>query len=108
MTYLRAMRRNGLADGDYQNDGTGQASRWNTQAVDQLIEQGDHEGAARLAGDFAREVERLYGARRMLMGDLRRLERDTTDESWICRNISERTGVAVDDVAAVLAEWMKV
>ena len=39
--------------------------------------------------------------------DLRRLERDAVDEKSVCRLIHLRTGVPLDVVAGVLAEFMR-
>jgi len=51
---------------------------------------------------YVKELELRY---RNMLGDLRRLEIDSTDEMSNCRYISRRIGVDEDTVAAVLKEF---
>lgn len=62
------------------------------------------------AGKNSRFIEDLYtyeNKARLLAGDLRRLETDTVDERATCLYISQKTGIDVNAVAAVLAEFIK-
>lgn len=111
MTYRRVLNRNHLATGSY-------------EAVPQWWPSGMGPVAWDLVGDDDRE--RLLGVLhtfhsthksyqdaidhklRLLAGDLRRLESDTTDENAVCKDIARRTGVGADVVAAVLLAWMQV
>ena len=99
MTLKRFLNRNGLLDGSY--DETPQ--RWRrTPPV--TISDDSHVRA--LIQQWAGDVERWNGSMRLLIGDLRRLERDTLDEQAINANICRVTGIDQDTVAAVLrAYW---
>ncbi len=48
------------------------------------------------------------GKIKMMLGDLRRLERDSVDENMVCQYISSKIGVDKETVAAVIAAWMTV
>jgi hypothetical protein len=75
MTWKRFVNRNGLEDGDYEN----LPARW-------------------------RSSINAQGAR-MIVGDLRRLERDAQDECGLAMQIARRTAIDLDLVAAVLKEF---
>ena len=97
MTFRRFVCRNGLEDGDY-GEPPGFAP----------VE--PHPDAARVLSreelaEMLRTTTEDYRRRAMSMaGDLRRLERDLVDERALCREITRRTGLSGDDVAAVLRE----
>lgn len=52
------------------------------------------------------QAERNSQRLKLFLGDLRRLERDTLDERYICLEIGRKIAVDPDVVAAVLKEWL--
>lgn len=99
MTWRRVIARNGLQEGDYQTAPMSWHSRVN------IREQDDEMPAL---GKHRRErIEAYERQAKVLCGDLRRLESDALDEAAVCNAIHRLTGVAVDDVAAVLQAFMR-
>jgi hypothetical protein len=111
MTWRRLINRNGLADGDYEAPprywmACGGAMNW------AAIEQESAEKLLALMRTIQEHRERDANAAnnrlKLFVGDLRRLERDTLDEGFICQEIARRTGFDAEMVAAVLREWLAV
>ena len=103
MTFQRFVRRNFLIEGDYAKPPP-EWSRW-----------WQHRGYVpdaytlqeRVDMDRANEERKLLADRLSLMlGDLRRLERDSQDEGATARYIAARTGIDAEQVAAVLKEFI--
>lgn len=99
MTFRRFVNRNGLAEGTYDYErqrefrvapeSEGRLEVWRT--------------LARSAYD---DLNARINRHNMLLGDLRRLEKDSVDEAATCRYIADRTGIEPDVVAAVLKEFI--
>lgn len=98
MTWQRLVSRNGLQEGDYDELPFQWAVRVNTNREDDGIT-----AVGKIRRERLREYERQVS---MLVGDVRRLERDAKDEGAVCAYIAHRTGVAADNVAAVLKEFI--
>jgi hypothetical protein len=116
MTLKRVVNRNGLADGDYDQDPTRSTwGRMNTRLAVDAEEMDRLRGVIpdwepfleKLIREWGKELNTQYGKWRSLAGDLRRLESDTVDEKSICELVAFRTHVGVDDVAAVLRAFME-
>lgn len=97
MTYQRLLHRNGLAEGDalHVPVAAHPMAGWNLDAVEHLAP-----SVVRTA------VVAANTKTAVLLDDLRRLERDATDEAAIAQHIAARTGVDVETVAAVLKEFI--
>jgi hypothetical protein len=52
--------------------------------------------------EYVKQLESRY---RTMLGDLRRLEMDSTDENAVCNHIVAATGIEPDSVATVLKEF---
>jgi hypothetical protein len=103
MTWQRVVNRNRLAVGDYDNAGD-HAARVNLHNKGGLY---DDDTFYSQVGPFY--VERIKGYEsqmKSILGDLRRLEKDTVDEGEIAKHIASRTDIDVDTVAAVLKEFI--
>ncbi len=113
MTFQRLLNRNGLQEGDYTSGLRELAAASEPTHVDLDAERCGFvdvealERAYRGLWDSYR-VRHVYVSERLrlLVGDLRRLERDAVDERGICTHIVQRTGLAPDVVAAVLKEFV--
>jgi hypothetical protein len=106
MTFKRVVNRNALQDGDYTTPPVRHSKR--------VVMYGSHtsdvsEDEAKLAryDHLAKRIEEYEKAFQMLAGDLRRLEQDAVDEKGICTYIAHRVGLASDDVAMVLKEFVE-
>ena len=107
MTYQRVIHRSELAEGGY-DDKTQMVGSWPLPGPERFDEGVDYVGVVMDAARHYRDdLERMQGQRRMLLGDLRRLARDTIDESATCRAIADRTGTDPEIVQAVLREFMR-
>lgn len=100
MTYQRVLHRNGIETGGY----FGVPDKWQQQVNTQVpagmtLEQAHFDVVARRLDSIVDQV-------RLLLGDLRRLEEDATDEKAICQVIASRTNIDADTVAAVLKEFL--
>jgi len=108
MTYRRLVNRNNLREAEYGATLSGH----NTKLADELTADKFNEGVniedvlRDTVRSLSQEIDRMNAVWSMLSGDLRRLERDTTDESVICHEIARKVGIDADVVAAVLKEWM--
>jgi hypothetical protein len=106
MTFQRFVKRNALDQGDYTHFGP-LKGQW---AVGLNLDNpglGTEEQLIAAQWPYAVKRLREYEARlASLLGDLRRLEKDTTDERSTCAFIASRTGLDPDVVAAVLKEFI--
>jgi hypothetical protein len=102
MTFRRLVNRNGLASGGYDD-----AADWKCPlnltspglgTMDQLREA----QWPSLVEEVGGYEQRIQG----LLGDLRRLEKDSIDEQATAHAIAIRTGIDVEVVAAVLKEFI--
>lgn len=105
MTWKRVLNRNHLEAGDYNDVPAHWALRVNVRdpglgTLEQLRE-GVWPHLVKRSEDYERQAA-------LLLGDLRRLERDVRDESEVCRVIADRTGIDRDVVAGVLKEFFDV
>lgn len=104
MTFQRFVKRSQLERGDYSID---LDVPWTTY----YWPRGYVKDA--FSEELRREFDRQNGEReelgrklKLLTGDLRRLEKDATDENAVCKYIAFRTGIDVEIVAAVLKEFI--
>ena len=103
MTWQRFVNRNGLKEGDYDNVPAAHALRVNVDRPALTTEEEFRLSVFPHLVERLRSYERSYG---LLLGDLRRLERDTLDEQAVAQQISRQTGIDADIVAGVLKEYL--
>ncbi len=107
MTFGRFVNRNRL-QGDY---GTRMSMR-NTKPYDRELLKGFDPDVDRIdvllshSADLGKEIDSLDGRWGLMLGDLRRLEADASDEGAVCKHIAARTGIDAEIVAAVLKEFI--
>src|SRR3954467_13798118 len=108
MTWRRVVSRNGLADGDYGQ--TPSAYAYGDVLLDGVMGtmMTERETILARAPGWAEQIKKTNGRLACLAGDLRRMERDVTDEQYVCKEIARRTGIDPDIVAAVIQEFMNV
>lgn len=99
MSWRRVISRNGLHEGDYASPPVGWQVHVNVREQDDAV---DRVAAVRRERCLAYQRQASS-----LAGDLRRLEHDALDESAVCQSIVSKTGVAADDVAAVLQAFLR-
>lgn len=99
MTFKRFINRNYL-HGDYGDSKvTANLDHAGAMSTDEFLQV--------LAPHWLSELKRQQNLWSLVLGDLRRLEKDTVDENYICAAISRQTGIDVNDVAAVLIAYME-
>ena len=97
MTWARVINRNGLKEGDYDK------APWSWQvnlnldiaSIDKYIQD-----------EMPKKLREYEGRIKILVGDIRRLEKDAVDENVICKIVAQRTGIDANIVAAVIKEFM--
>lgn len=113
MTYQRVIRRNHVAEGGYGDKRAGlgwlNTEPYTGTAADFTQAPDDFDFTEHLRkhlNDTLGALRIEYDRWAMLMGDLRRLERDSQDEEAVCSRIARQTGVDPEVVAAVLQAWI--
>lgn len=104
MTWRRVMDRNRVRDGDY---GDVPFTCPLVSIQPSWIPEASEHQLAGLAETFQEENAKQKARVGQLLGDLRRLERDTLDEKATVVVIADQTGVDPDDVAAVLRAFLE-
>jgi len=121
MTFMRFVRRNGLEHGGYDGYTDPESARHTPHPRIHVIgptifggtaEQREKqaESARRnppTGEEYLRLLQANTSATYMLLGDLRRLQHDALDEGYILKHIASTTGVAEDEVAAVLDAFLQ-
>jgi hypothetical protein len=110
MTYKRVLSRNGLSDGDYSTA----PQSWFAPGPITIADHAFFESSgqdpvawySKAIDDWRTDRTGILSRLRRLAGDLRRLEADSVDEQWQVERIHRLTGVAQDDIAAVLRAFM--
>lgn len=105
MTYQRFVSRNQLGKerggGDYSDAGAHKLllnlDRPGLGTLEELL--------AHQVPNMVEYVKQLENRYRCMLGDLRRLEMDATDEGPVCQTIAARMKIDVDTVAGVLKEF---
>lgn len=92
MTYRRVVNRNYLGEGDYTTPSPRPLLNVNPDALPEWAQS---------------DVKNARSRWSMLLGDLRRLERDATDEQATCKHIARLTGIDPETVAIVLKEFFQ-
>lgn len=106
MTYQRVISRSGLAPNSQPS------VAYNLAEVDRNVLAKLPDDAARISlltfrvDDLAKLATNAQRHHANLKDDLRRLERDATDEGSIIRQLHDRTGIPRDHIAGVLKEFL--
>jgi hypothetical protein len=110
MTFQRVLKRSHLEDGDYKvvPDDNRVYPAKNQYRVETTNPEWYEDLLKKEINRLSNELIRQENRRNLLLGDLRRLEKDTADENSIAKQIGFRTGISADLVAAVLAEYIKI
>ena len=105
MTWQRIVNRNALGKGDYSDPGehscrVNLGSKGGIATMEEFYEtMGPH---------YVERLTQYEGRFKMLLGDIRRFEIDSLDESAVCSRITQMTGIDQDSVAAVLKSFLSV
>jgi len=107
MSYRRVINRNGLAEGGYDDKTSPPVSPSAFPGPDKFLPDVDYVALLRKELEHRRAtIEDMWNKRRMLLGDLRRLELDSVDEHATCQSIALKTGIDAETVAVVLKEFI--
>lgn len=107
MTYQRVMSRNRLGTGGYENDPTLRRLVVAEDLVAEMPMERQRDTFRMIAERTYEQLDAERQSRNHLLGDLRRLEADATDERAVCQYIAEKLHVDPDLVAAVLGEFLR-